>query len=216
MSIYFRLATRPSSSNFSTRHESSTSSRDRIKTNITPDSFRSEQTQIIDLGEIEIVDLTEPAAPSRPPRRRSYSPASERPAKRFKGKEPEIIISIDDNEPSPSPSPTASPPNPLKRNKSAESGLLSQAKCVICLESPTDLVATPCGMTSHAIKLMVGHLFCDFCIRSALHTVGRPDERQRPVMTATTGNCPICRRKISTRNLINMEIKVRKNGKENA
>jgi hypothetical protein len=39
----------------------------------------------------------------------------------------------------------SSPQTTARRDRSPSSGLLSFHKCVICLDSPTDLVATPCG-----------------------------------------------------------------------
>jgi hypothetical protein len=93
------------------------------------------QHQPIDLNTIEIVDLTNPSS-SRPPRRPLDSPTSDRPSKRSKGKDPETI-SLDQDE--------STPPPPLSQT-TPQSGSLSLAKCVICLDSPTDLTATPCGM----------------------------------------------------------------------
>jgi len=45
----------------------------------------------------------------------------------------------DDTVDSPDPTPA------VQRKPTSQSGSLSQARCVICLDSPTDLVATPCG-----------------------------------------------------------------------
>ncbi|ODQ55045.1 hypothetical protein SAICODRAFT_33678 [Saitoella complicata NRRL Y-17804] len=66
------------------------------------------------------------------------------------------------------------------------SNKLSHIKCVICLESPTDLAATPCG-----------HLFCDLCIRSAIQTTA-----------GSGGKCPVCRRKLTVKQIIPLEIKL--------
>ena len=142
------MATRLSP-NYSERPETPLSIRNHTKFNVTSNPTRSELPPHIDLSEIEIVDLTE-SSPPRGPRRPSDSPSSERPAKRVKGKDPEVYISLDDDDEEdesslPSRSQTATP---SKRKRPAESGSLSQAKCVVCLESPTDLVATPCGMLS--------------------------------------------------------------------
>jgi hypothetical protein len=102
------------------------------------------QSEPIDLETIDIVDLTETPS-SRPPRRplENSSPSS-RPTKRSKGKDPEVYISLEDEEVG-----GISPSNPINRQKSpSQSGALSAAKCVICLDSPTDLAATPCGTPS--------------------------------------------------------------------
>jgi hypothetical protein len=102
------------------------------------------QRETIDLDPIEIVDLTETSP--RPPRRSLSSPtASNRPTKRAKGKDPEIYISLDDDEEEDDTvdSPDRTPA--VQRKPASQSGSLSQARCVICLDSPTDLVATPCG-----------------------------------------------------------------------
>jgi hypothetical protein len=103
------------------------------------------QSQPIDLETIEIVDLTD-APSSRPPRRPLENPSpSSRPTKRNKGKDPEVYISLEDEEVR-----GTSPTNPINRQKSpSQSGTLSAAKCVICLDSPTDLAATPCGMSTY-------------------------------------------------------------------
>jgi hypothetical protein len=134
--------------------------------------LNTQHRQQVDLGDIEIVDLTG-SPPSRPPRRRSDSSVTERPAKRVKGKDPEVYISLDDEddeEQSPSPSPSTPPISPSRRKRPAESGLLSQVKCVVCLESPTDLVATPCGNLIFTFDLMQDISFATFvfevhCIR---------------------------------------------------
>ena len=103
----------------------------------------------LDPSTIEIVDLTDPS-PSRPPRHHLDSQTSERPAKRFKGKDPEIYISLDEDEKRSPPSSST----PAARHKSPfQSGSLNQAKCVICLDSPTDLSATPCGMSLCIVQI---------------------------------------------------------------
>jgi hypothetical protein len=102
------------------------------------------QSQPIDLETVDIVDLTETPS-SRPPRRPLENPSpSVRPTKRNKGKDPEVYISLEDDEVQ-----ETTPSNPINRQKSpSQSGALSAAKCVICLDSPTDLAATPCGTPS--------------------------------------------------------------------
>jgi hypothetical protein len=101
----------------------------------------------IDPRTIEIVDLTGTSS-HPPPRRPLASPTSERPSKRAKGKDPEVHISLDDDEQNNNNNNIESPQNVDIRHKSpsSQSGSLSQAKCVICLDSPTDLAATPCGI----------------------------------------------------------------------
>ena len=102
----------------------------------------------IDPSTIEIVDLTG-TSPSQPPRRRLTSPPTERPSKRFKGKDPEVYISLDDDDEGEQERETprlSSSTNDMRHKSPTQSGSLSQAKCVICLDSPTDLSATPCGM----------------------------------------------------------------------
>lgn len=72
----------------------------------------------------------------------------------------------------------------IQRNKNEGDPRLSFLKCVICLDSPTDLTATNCG-----------HLFCHECITAALRVGG-----------SQTGNCPVCRRKTMIKNLIPLNI----------
>lgn len=57
------------------------------------------------------------------------------------------------------------------------------------------------------VKLTSGHLFCDFCIRSAVKTSQAGRGRGNPPVYS--GACPICRRKITTKSLIPLEIKMR-------
>jgi len=106
--------------------------------------------ETIDLDSIEIVDLTERSP--RPARRSLSSPTfSERPTKRAKGKDPEVYISLDDDDDDENEddAPTETDTTPaIKLKPASQSGSLSQARCVICLDSPTDLVATPCGMST--------------------------------------------------------------------
>ena len=109
---------------------------------------RPSPRETIDLDTIEIVDLTETSP--RPSRRPLSSPhRSTRPTKRAKGKDPEIYISLDDDKDEQDDTVNSStetdPTPPVQRKPVSQSGSLSQARCVICLDSPTDLVATPCG-----------------------------------------------------------------------
>lgn len=73
---------------------------------------------------------------------------------------------------------------PVRQQNEAEDPRLSHLKCVICLDSPTDLTATNCG-----------HLFCHECITAALR-----------VTSATSGVCPVCRRKTTLKSLIPLAI----------
>jgi hypothetical protein len=108
---------------------------------------RPSPIKTIDLDTIEVVDLTDRSP--RPPRRSLPSPTtSDRPTKRAKGKDPEIYISLDDDEEDEDEDDTLDPTETtpaVQLKPPSQSGSLSQARCVICLDSPTDLVATPCG-----------------------------------------------------------------------
>ena len=73
---------------------------------------------------------------------------------------------------------------PLPVTKATDDPRLSYLKCVICLDSPTDLTATICG-----------HLFCHECITSALR-----------VSSTTSGSCPVCRRRTTLKSLIPLAI----------
>ncbi|KAF8465242.1 hypothetical protein BDZ91DRAFT_849318 [Kalaharituber pfeilii] len=66
---------------------------------------------------------------------------------------------------------------------------LSDFKCVICLDDPTDLAATPCG-----------HMFCDLCLQGALKAGQPPNAR--------SGRCPVCRRRVNLKDIVPLEIKV--------
>lgn len=74
--------------------------------------------------------------------------------------------------------------SPIRQQNETEDPRLSYLKCVICLDSPTDLTATTCG-----------HLFCHECINAALK-----------VTSATSGACPVCRRKVTIKSLIPLAI----------
>jgi len=108
---------------------------------------RASPIETIDLDTIEVVDLTERSP--RPSRRSLSSPTtSDRPTKRAKGKDPEIYISLDEDEDEDQDDTLDSPAETtpaVQLKPPSQSGSLSQARCVICLDSPTDLVATPCG-----------------------------------------------------------------------
>lgn len=73
---------------------------------------------------------------------------------------------------------------PVTLPKLTEDPRLSFIKCVICLDTPTDLTATACG-----------HLFCHECITAALR-----------VTSATAGSCPVCRRKATLKSLVPLAI----------
>ncbi|CAB09120.1 E3 ubiquitin-protein ligase complex slx8-rfp subunit slx8 [Schizosaccharomyces pombe] len=72
---------------------------------------------------------------------------------------------------------------PSKKQVVPSSQRLADYKCVICLDSPENLSCTPCG-----------HIFCNFCILSALGT------------TAATQKCPVCRRKVHPNKVICLEM----------
>ena len=112
-----------------------------------PDNRRPSPWDTIDPNTIEIVDLTETSPPQPPPRRPLPSPTSERPSKRSKPQNPEDYISLDDDDEEEEDS---FPSYSEIRKSPSQAGLLSQAKCVICLDSPTDLSATPCGTSTYA------------------------------------------------------------------
>jgi hypothetical protein len=107
-----------------------------------PDAFQPVQEATQDpsfrfpnaLDPAQVIDLTEPISPRHPRRRPDSVP--ERPSKRRKVQTPEIVIDISNNE-----APSHSEPTPVPPS----AGSLSQVKCAICLEPPTDLCATPCG-----------------------------------------------------------------------
>lgn len=66
---------------------------------------------------------------------------------------------------------------------------LAGMTCVICMEEPTDLSILPCG-----------HPFCDMCVRQYFRTSGP---------TGASGKCPVCRKRVATRSIIPLEIKVK-------
>jgi hypothetical protein len=105
----------------------------------------------IDPNTLEIVDLTG-TSPPQPPRRSRPSPISERPSKRMKGEPSKFYISLDDDDEQDDEDNELHIPlssSQIRHKSPTQSGSLSQAKCVICLDSPTDLSATPCGMSFH-------------------------------------------------------------------
>lgn len=81
---------------------------------------------------------------------------------------------------------------------------LSDFKCAVCLDDPTDLVTTPCGKFTILFivysNFKIGHLFCDKCVRMALRA-GQPEN-------AKSGHCPICRSKVVLTKLTVLEIKL--------
>jgi len=76
----------------------------------------------------------------------------------------------------------------LQRPEGQEKPKLADFKCVICLDDPTDLAATPCG-----------HIFCDFCLQGAL--------RAGQAANTKFGRCPVCRRRVNFKDVIPLEIK---------
>jgi hypothetical protein len=71
--------------------------------------------------------------------------------------------------------------------------------CVICMDTPTDLTATSCGMfltAAHSLNhtnRAPGHLFCHTCLMEALiagENRSGPNEPKR-------SQCPVCRKHIS-------------------
>jgi len=108
----------------------------------------------VDLDTVEIVDLTEPSSQTAGTVRRPSSPLDQPPpSKRAKGKQPETYITLDDDdddeesEDDDDENGTPEPVSPPPLHSPSQSGALSDVKCVICLDSPTDLASTPCGMS---------------------------------------------------------------------
>ncbi|KAL0639597.1 hypothetical protein Q9L58_001427 [Maublancomyces gigas] len=63
--------------------------------------------------------------------------------------------------------------------------------CVICMEDePTDLAVTPCG-----------HMFCHLCLHGAIKASASPSNKLH-------GRCPVCRGKVSLRDVVPMEFKI--------
>lgn len=67
---------------------------------------------------------------------------------------------------------------------------LAEFQCIICMDNPTDLTVTHCGMfylqsIRRFIADCLGHLFCSECLHSALYAGDKK-------------NCPVCRTAIST------------------
>lgn len=65
---------------------------------------------------------------------------------------------------------------------------IADFKCVICLDDPENLSATPCG-----------HLFCNDCIKTTLR-FGHP--------SAKFGKCPVCRGKVVIKEIVPLELKL--------
>jgi hypothetical protein len=163
------------------------------------------------------VDLTSPhvdlTTPDSPPRRRKREsplpgPSSKRhkrddgaPAERPNGKSPANIEEID-----------LSQDDAILDvlQKQRQEAVKSQARpeetlttfnsfnCVICMDRPTDITATACGMLiKYRLQLApltaAGHLFCHTCLMEALiageNRTG-PGEPKR-------SQCPVCRKSIS-------------------
>lgn len=83
--------------------------------------------------------------------------------------------------------------------------------CVICMEDePTDLAVTPCGMFwvwlgfyhySFSDVSRTGHMFCHLCLHGAIKASASPSNKLH-------GRCPVCRGKVSLRDVIPMEFKI--------
>ena len=104
----------------------------------------------IDLDTVEIVDLTDPSSQTSGTRRRAPSPTDQQPpSKKAKGKQPETYITLDNDDDEQSGDDDESggpePVTPPRLHSPSQSGALSDVKCVICLDSPTDLASTLCG-----------------------------------------------------------------------
>lgn len=74
----------------------------------------------------------------------------------------------------------------MLHNNSA--GSFSNVKCPICFDQIDKAVVTPCG-----------HLFCADCIYEAI-----PNSN---VKTVNRGNCPLCRKVISLKDLIHLQMR---------
>lgn len=79
--------------------------------------------------------------------------------------------------------------NQRERERGTQETQLAGMTCIICMEEPTDLSILPCG-----------HPFCDLCVRQYFRSSGP---------TGTSGKCPVCRKKVATRNIVPLEIKLR-------
>lgn len=74
----------------------------------------------------------------------------------------------------------------MLHNNSAAS--FNKAKCPICFDQIDEAVVTPCG-----------HLFCADCIYEAI-----PNSK---VKTVNRGNCPLCRKVVSLKDLIHLRMR---------
>ncbi|KAJ6261908.1 E3 ubiquitin-protein ligase [Drechslerella dactyloides] len=97
-----------------------------------------------------------------------------------------------------------------QREESEERRKISDFKCVICLDDPTNLSATSCGMLlpryiiyMPCIRVLTsvyaGHLFCNDCIKTTLR-FGKP--------AAKFGKCPVCRGKVVIKDIVPLELKL--------
>lgn len=84
--------------------------------------------------------------------------------------------------------------------------------CVICMEDePTDLAVTPCGMFWGVVGVFItysvvdvrfiGHMFCHLCLHGAIKASASPSNKLH-------GRCPVCRGKVSLKDVIPMEFKI--------
>ncbi|KAI9720108.1 MAG: SUMO-targeted ubiquitin ligase complex subunit slx8 [Chrysothrix sp. TS-e1954] len=94
---------------------------------------------------------------------------------------------------------------------------LTMMNCTVCLDSPTDLTATICGMsitTSRSLThtdSVAGHAFCRGCLMSWLASSSKRNHPRHP-------NCPACRTAINQRTklggVVNLEIMMKRKTKK--
>ncbi|KAG5439999.1 hypothetical protein PCK2_000691 [Pneumocystis canis] len=95
-------------------------------------------------------------------------------------REPPVIIDLVEDEIHHEPSKTCQV-STTDQNENSSQEKLARICCSICLDSPTDLSATPCG-----------HLFCYSCILQAVSWTGAA--------------CPVCRQRISKQRILPLEV----------
>jgi hypothetical protein len=166
--------------------------------------------------ESTVVDLTESSPPNNtstmPPRKRkaetpgegraskvtrASAPRSSRstPAVQQKFESPEMVdlVDIDDDEKYEDfkAKQQAELIKQQQLDEATKPAKLAEFQCIICMDNPTDLTVTHCGMSllNPVLNLCIiqaGHLFCSECLHQALYA----------------GNakkcCPVCRTAIST------------------
>jgi len=108
-----------------------------------------------------------------------------------------------------------------QKGETSKKRRIADFQCVICLGDPEDLSVTTCGkgyllfgatrcakIYNDANSSLLGHLFCNGCIKLTL-SYGNPGAR--------IGNCPVCRRRVKTKDVLPLELKLStKKGKERA